>query len=183
MVYSIVKLCSQCKISYSSTLEYFGREPRAKDGLRSECRKCKYIHDKAYRVRYALTENGKAVNKRKDEKYRNSIRGKRKRKQYAEMYRTTVDGHLRHIFSAMKQRCNDPGQKAYKNYGGRGVEVCFESADDFVNYVVNELQIDPRNLQIDRIDNDGNYEPGNIRFVTRRENNENKRPRKKAEGK
>ena len=83
----------------------------------------------------------------------------------------------------MRQRCNNPDQKAYKNYGGRGIKVCFGSADEFVDCVINELQIDPRGLQIDRIDNDGNYERGNIRFVTRRENNENKRPQKKAEDK
>ncbi len=175
------KACSQCKIEYAITLENFGREPRAKDGLRSECRECKRVHDKEYQAGYKLTEKGKAVNKRKGEKYRNSVRGKKKREQYAEEYRATVNGHLRNIFSSMLQRCNNPDQKAYKNYGGRGIKVCFESADEFVDYVINGLQIDPRKLQIDRIDNDGNYEKGNIRFVTRRENNENKRPYKKAE--
>ena len=41
-------------------------------------------------------------------------------------------------------------------------------------YVIDELRVDPRGLQIDRIDNDGHYEKGNIRFVTCVENNNNR---------
>ena len=52
--------------------------------------------------------------------------------------------------------------------------VCFESLDDFRNYVIDVLKADPRGLQIDRINNGGNYEVGNIRFVTCLENNQNK---------
>lgn len=78
-------------------------------------------------------------------------------------------------FVGIKQRCNNPKYKGYKNYGGRGIRCLFKSSDEFVNYIINELQIDPRKLTIDRIDNDGNYERGNIRFVTQTENLKNRR--------
>jgi len=81
---------------------------------------------------------------------------------------------LRNRYSNILSRCNNPGHSAYKYYGGRGIQVNFESCDEFVDYVIDVLQIDPRGLDIDRIDNDGNYEPGNIRFVTHKENLQNK---------
>ena len=75
----------------------------------------------------------------------------------------------------MKERCSNPKRKAYERYGGRGIKCLFNSPDEFINYVINELQIDPRGLQIDRINNNGHYEPGNIRFVTSKINNNNRR--------
>ena len=81
----------------------------------------------------------------------------------------TIEKHLRRIFSAMKQRCYKKNNLQYHRYGGRGIKICFER-DEFVDYVINELQIDPRELDCDRIDNNGNYERGNIRFVTHKVN-------------
>ncbi len=88
-------------------------------------------------------------------------------------YCNTIKGRLRRTYGDMNNCCNNPKNKRYHRYGGRGIELKFTS-DEFVDYVVNELQIDPRGLTIDRIDNDGHYEPGNIRFVTRVENNKNR---------
>ena len=110
---------------------------------------------------YIQTECGKAAMKRGIEKYNATIRGK-----------------LCRVFRNMVNRCTNSNRPGYKNYGGRGIKVCFESLDDFRDYVINELQIDPRGLTIDRIDNDGNYEPGNIRFVTAKENCKNRIRRK-----
>jgi hypothetical protein len=94
-----------------------------------------------------------------------------------EKYRGTIVGHLRRVFSNMRRRCCNPNCVAYKNYGGRGIQNKFVSADDFVKYVVKILKIDPRGLEMDRIDNDGHYEKGNIRFVTCKVNNNNRRKR------
>ena len=69
----------------------------------------------------------------------------------------------------------DKTHKDYKNYGGHGIKNKFKSTGEFVDYVINELQVDPCGLQIDRINNDGNYERGSIRFVTCSENNRNRR--------
>ena len=66
----------------------------------------------------------------------------------------------------MKQRCDNPDNSKFKHYGGRGIECRFESNQEFVDYVINELKVDPRGLEIHRINNDGHYEKGNIEFLT-----------------
>ncbi len=76
----------------------------------------------------------------------------------------------------MKQRCYDVNYSRYKDWGGRGIKVCFKWKDNFLNFynwaINNGWQ---KELQIDRIDNDGNYCPRNCRFVTRSENCKNRR--------
>lgn len=93
-------------------------------------------------------------------------------------YQHTLNGYLRQIFYHMNCRCNNPKHWNYKIYGGRGIKCLFESADEFIDYVLNKLKIDPRKLQIDRINNNGHYEKGNIRFVTAKVNANNRRKRK-----
>ena len=100
---------------------------------------------------------------------------KEKVKKYNHAYYNSLSGYLRNIFSAMCNRCNNPNNKRYKYYGARGIKVKFASFDEFYNYVIYELKAKPRGLTIDRIDNDDHYEKGNIRFVTRAENNRTRR--------
>jgi len=90
-------------------------------------------------------------------------------------HRQTINGYLHDVYTHLKYRCNNSKDKQYKDYGGRGIENKFKSPNEFINYVINELKIDPRGLQIDRIDNNGNYEKDNIRFVTAKENCNNRR--------
>lgn len=75
---------------------------------------------------------------------------------------------------AMISRCENPDDASYKNYGGRGIKV-FARWSDFEAFA-NDL---PPNhflgAEMDRIDNDGNYEPGNIRWATRQQNSNNRR--------
>ena len=75
----------------------------------------------------------------------------------------------------IKNRCENPNHKMYKYYGGRGIEFRFSSYSEFVEYVV-KLPNASLALDIDRINNDGHYEVGNIRWVTHKENLNNKRP-------
>lgn len=93
-------------------------------------------------------------------------------------YRQTLNGHLRNLRCDMNRRCNNPKDSHYKDYGGRGIECLFTS-DEFVDYVINDLGYDTydkiKGLQIDRIDNNGHYEKDNIRFVTAKENCNNRR--------
>lgn len=139
--------------------------------------------------KYQQTIEGKAVAAKGRKKYQRSDKGKAvaakyyqehkiEAVEYQRKYRQTLKGYLRNCFGSMKQRCNNLKNKSYKNYGGRGIRCLFKSSQEFVDYVVNELKVDPRGLQIDRIDNDGHYEPGNIRFVTCKVNNNNRRDNK-----
>jgi len=93
---------------------------------------------------------------------------------YDKEYQKTLTGYLRKRFVAITQRCNNPKRSNYKHYGGRGIKCLFKSADDFIDYVVNVLQVNPKGLTIDRINNDGHYERGNIRFVIHKENCKNR---------
>lgn len=75
----------------------------------------------------------------------------------------------------MRRRCNNPNRKGYKNYGGRGIKVCEEWEEDFMNFYNWSMENGYlEELEIDRIDNDGNYEPNNCRWITRKEQSNNK---------
>lgn len=72
-------------------------------------------------------------------------------------------------------RCNNKKDISYKNYGGRGIKVCDEWLE-YDNFAIWCLKNNYKEgLEIDRINNNGNYEPDNCRFVTRLENSRNKR--------
>jgi len=89
------------------------------------------------------TEAQKRANREAQRRYRQTAKGKEHQKRY---------------------RQSAKGKEYDKRYR--------QSADDFRDYVINELKVDPRGLQIHRIDNDGHYERGNIVFVTREEHKE-----------
>lgn len=73
----------------------------------------------------------------------------------------------------MKERCNNPNNKRYKNYGGKGIKVC-EEWMSFENFRDWSLQNGyDEGLTIDRIDCNGNYEPSNCRYVTTKVQNRN----------
>lgn len=80
------------------------------------------------------------------------------------------------IWNGIKQRCLNVKSKYYKNYGGRGITICNEWKQDFMffyNWAMSNNY--SAELEIDRIDNDGNYEPNNCRWVTTIINQHNKR--------
>ncbi len=76
----------------------------------------------------------------------------------------------------MKTRCLNPNYPRFKNWGGRGIRVC-ERWMDFENFLA-DMGEKPEGLTLDRIDNDGDYEPGNCRWATRKQQVQNRRDQK-----
>lgn len=96
-------------------------------------------------------------------------------------------GHARHgaetrtyqRWRNMKQRCNDPNHPDYPDYGGRGIKNFWDRFEDFLAYVLANIGECPAGKSIDRWpDKNGNYEPGNIRWATPKQQTDNRRPRK-----
>lgn len=81
---------------------------------------------------------------------------------------------LYNIFNGMRLRCYNKKAKNYPNYGGKGIKICKEWKNHFMNFCDWALENGYKeNLTIDRIDVNGNYEPNNCRWVTmlQQENN------------
>lgn len=84
------------------------------------------------------------------------------------------------VWQGMKTRCYNPNFMYYKNYGGRNITICDNWLNDFsafYEWAINNGY--KEGLTIDRINNNGNYEPNNCRWVTRAEQNRNKRYNKR----
>lgn len=100
----------------------------------------------------------------------NTIHGMR----YTRIYNTWI---------GMRNRCYNLNQSCYKHYGGRGITICERWRKSFENFHTDMGDPPSSKHEMDRIDNNGDYEPGNCRWVTHKENcnnRRNQRPYKKT---
>lgn len=88
-----------------------------------------------------------------------------------------TDHPLYPTWQGMWARCTKPTATGYRDYGGRGITVCEPWRDPavFIAYIETSIGPRPEGLTLDRIDNDGNYEPGNLRWSTFEEQARNRR--------
>ncbi len=75
----------------------------------------------------------------------------------------------------MRRRCTEVRHHAYASYGGRGITVCDRWKDSFENFLADMPPHPGKGYSLDRIDNNGNYEPGNCRWATKKEQSRNSR--------
>lgn len=79
-------------------------------------------------------------------------------------------------WTSMHRRCNDEARPNYKFYGGRGIKVC-DRWETFENFL-GDMGVRPKGMTLDRYPNkDGDYEPGNCRWATHKEQCANRRPK------
>ena len=76
-------------------------------------------------------------------------------------------------WTGMRIRCNNPNNRDYKNYGGRGIKVC-ERWNSFENFI-QDMGNKPAGHSLDRIDNDGDYSPSNCKWSSKTEQQSNRR--------
>lgn len=78
-------------------------------------------------------------------------------------------------WKAAKARCFNKNSDKYRDYGGRGITMCSRWVNSFQNFY-DDMGVRPPGTSLDRIDNDGNYEPGNCKWSTPKEQQRNRRP-------
>ncbi len=73
-----------------------------------------------------------------------------------------------YVWKTMRQRCKNPNHEKYESYGGRGIRVC-ERWESYANFIEDMGRRPGSGYSLDRVDNDGDYEPGNVRWATQAE--------------
>lgn len=153
------KICTQCEnlLPYSA----FSKNDHCIGGVLNICRSCRSIRRKAER---ALAREGKP---------KPSYAGPNNPKYIHGMTKSPEHG----IWEGMRKRCRNETEKCYKDYGGRGIKVC-ERWSRFENFYADMGPRPSPKHSIDRINVDGDYEPGNCKWSTRREQSINRRTTK-----
>ena len=125
---------------------------------------------KEYNKQYYEKNKEKVLERQNEYCKKNKEKALECRKQYYQ------NNPLRRVWSAIKQRCYNPKHKFYKDYGDRGITMCSEWLNDykaFEKWCMNSGY--QRGLEVDRIDNNGNYEPNNCKWMPMKEQARNRR--------
>ena len=93
-------------------------------------------------------------------------------------FKSTPRGVLSARWYNIMARCYDQSHSAYTDYGGRGITTCerWRTRNYFVDDILELIGPPPAKMSLDRIDNDGGYSPGNVRWATGKQQNANQRP-------
>lgn len=136
-----MKQCPKCKIKKANA--EFSRSRQKKDGLQSWCKCC----GKVYRIKHKTRSRNSRIKDR----------------------RSSLRAYLRIRWECIKSRCTNPNANNYHRYGGKGVCCLFGSFNSFFQHVVSDLGYTTiaalKSKETHRINN-GNYQPGNIEFLT-----------------
>jgi hypothetical protein len=198
------KICSRCR--FQKSIEEFGLDPRYFDGHASVCRKCsrdRHVRLKP-RIELAGKRVGRllVIDEKTPKEGRNRQWncvcdcGAKKVLTTSNLTHSSVvscgcfqrehagEWGIKHgacetrtyrIWKGMKTRCTNFRLPCWRNYGGRGITVCQRWMVSFEAFI-EDMGDAPVGLTLERINNDGNYEPGNCCWATRKEQRANQRP-------
>ncbi|KKL93677.1 hypothetical protein LCGC14_1872280 [marine sediment metagenome] len=143
----MTKQCTQCKQLLDESSFNKGT---------ARCKACRKAYNQEHREE--INAYHKVYNQTNEEKIRAYYQAHREEKKaYQKTYRQK--NYHRKIWYSMIERCNNPKCKSFKNYGGRGITVCQRWLDSFEDFKEDMGERPTPQHTIDRIDNEGNYEP------------------------